>query len=290
MHNLLKWGCGLGVFFYLSTALALDVIDDHQHRIHLSQPAKKIISLAPDLTENLFAINAGNQVIATVAESQFPLAAKSIPRVGSYHGLDLEKILLLHPDLIIAWDQAYTKELDRLNTLGIPVYVTHPRNLEDIAETIKNLGVLTGHENEANKQATHFLAELNKLKKQYQSREAVSVFYQIGDSLYTVNHESWINDIFVICGGRNIFANERAIAFEANLESVIEANPSVIISDDMTTVWKTRWMKWGRISAVQKNRMYNIYPDWVEGATPRLLMGAKAVCEYLDAARNPSSA
>ncbi len=269
---------------------ACDVTDDTGHTLHLSTPAQRIISLAPDITETLFAISAGNHIIGVVQGSDFPEAARKIPLVGSYSGLDLERIASLRPDLIVTWSQAFSRQLAALKMLGIPIYTTSPRRLEDIPHTMKNLGCLAGTFPNAQSVANQYEHRLALLHKRYHRQDELTVFYQIGTySLITINQDSWINQAISLCGGRNIFAQTKWIAPEVSWESVITANPQVILSDANDENWTKRWNAWPTLSAVKQHFLFSVNPDLISRAGPRLLDGVEQICGYLGAVRKQAS-
>ncbi len=280
-------GTIIALFLHASIAHAsCTVTDDSGHQITLEKPAQRIISLAPDLTETLFSIGAGKQIIGVMQGSDYPLAARHITPVGSYTGLDLEKIISLHPDLIVIWGTTFTRQLDVLRKMGIPVYQNEPRRLEDVARTMTHLGCLAGTERSARESAQAYTRGLAKIRAAYSQQKPVTVFYQIGPySLITINKNSWINQALTICGGRNVFADALSIAPEVSWEAVVAAKPEVIISDAVNPDWKQRWQSWHEIPAVSHGFLFAIPPDLMERAGPRLLAGTRYVCSFLQQAR-----
>jgi iron complex transport system substrate-binding protein len=271
----------------MSTTYACDVVDDAGNHLHFSQPAKRIISLAPDLTELLFAAGSGQAIVGVMQGSDYPIAAKKIPVVASYNAINSEVILTLHPDLVVAWEGGSSAaQLQQFKTLGIPVFLSHQRDLTDIPNTLRKLGCLAGTAKIANKAAADFLQRYQDLQQRYSHKKILSVFYQMWPHpLITVNKDSWINQIIVLCGGKNIFANAHGVAPQVNMEAVLALNPEVILSTATAAHWKKVWEVWPQMSAVKKQAVYSIYPDWLERAGPRLLDGALAVCRDMDAAR-----
>lgn len=270
----------------LAPVYACDVTDDTGHVLHLQKPAQRIISLAPDITEILFAIGAGERIVGVVDSSDYPQAARRIQRIGSYTGLDLERIVTLHPDLIVTWGSTFSRQLSALKNWGIPVYTTQPQHLQAIPLTMKNLGCLTGKEQLAQQAAEHFSKRLQALRQRYSQQTPLSVFYQIGPyALITINQNSWIHDVITLCGGRNSFANAKFIAPEISWEAVVVANPQVIISDATHADWRRRWQRWQTIAAVKNHFLFAVPPDLIDRAGPRLLDGAQQICEFLQQAR-----
>lgn len=275
------------LFCSINNTWAFSVTDDQKHVVQLEKPATRIISLAPDITEILFALGAGSQIVGVIAGSDYPLAAKNITLVGSYRGLDLERIVMLHPDLVINWSNNFFKQIAILKTLNIPVYTTAPQKLEDISHSLAVLGILTGKGQAGLAQAAQFNQSLNTLRKQYANAPQYSVFYQLGSyGLLTINKESWINQVITLCHGHNIFAQVRNITPMVSLEAVLNANPQVIITDSKDPNWTENWKKWHKIEAVRNGSLYAIPPEWIDRAGPRLLWGAKRMCEQIQASHS----
>ena len=264
--------------------------DDAGRSVILKQPAQRIISLTPHLTELLFAAGAGAHVVGTVEFSDYPQAARRIERIGDSARLDLERIVALKPDLVVVWrDGNAQRQLDRLLQLGIPVYYNEPRRLPDIARSIEQLGRLAGTE-EAALPATHaFLARLDELRTRYAGRAPVAVFFQIWDRpLMTVNGDHLISDVIRLCGGRNVFAGLKNLTPEISTEAVLAADPEAIVgmrADAGQTGSLDAWKKWPRLQAVARGDLFLVDADLISRDTPRILDGARELCESLAAAR-----
>ena len=166
------------LFFHTGVSLAnIIVTDDLGHKIQLQKPAKRIISLAPHLTELLFSAGAGHDIIGVDAYSNFPPMARHLKRIGNYSGFDLEKIVTLKPDLIVAWASGNSPaQLRILQNLGIPIYFSEPRKITDIPKTIKNFGLLTNNQLQADKVAFGFQKQLAMLEKHYSHQIKISLF------------------------------------------------------------------------------------------------------------------
>jgi iron complex transport system substrate-binding protein len=272
------------IFIVLSIqqVLACEVIDDTGHLVKLAHPAQRIISLAPDLTEIVFAAGAGDKIIGVVKGSDYPFDTKKIPIVATYNNIELEKILILHPDLIIAWSE--TSYLSQLKKLGIPVYLSHQRKLTDIANTLEKIGCLAATEEYADAAAKKYLERYHALQKKYAHQLTVTVFYQIWPKpLMTITKNSWINEVISLCGGKNIFADLRGVAPEVNIEAVIAANPDVIIGtrsadDPLARDPLKQWQQWPQLAAVQNKHLVTINPNLIERASPRILEGVEEMC------------
>ncbi len=276
----------IGIIAFCSQAIACDVGDDTGNALHLAHPAKRLIVLAPDLVENVFVIGAGHSIVGVVQGSDYPKAALAIPVVGSYSGVDLERIVAMHPDLIIAWKYAFARQLAALRRLGIPVYVAAPKQLNDVPALMRKLGCLTGHEQAANTAAAQFETSLQQIKKSVKYKQAPTVFFQIDHHLLmTINKDSWINQVIALCGGKNLYADAKVITPEIAREALVLANPEVIMNISDDDQWKSEWQKWTDITAVKNRALYSIRPDFISRAGPRLIEGVRQVCRSIQAGR-----
>lgn len=280
---------------WLATARAeISAIDDANHTLRLARPAQRILSLSPHATELLFAAGAGDRVIAVVEYSDFPVAAKSLPRVGSYSALDLERIARLKPDIAIAWGSGNPPgQVAQLARLGIPVFVSEPKRLEDIPATLRRLGQLA-QTAAAEKAASSFENRLSALRSRYSGLRSIGVFYEIWNQpLMTVGGNHVISAAIALCGGRNLFAQLTQPAEAVELEAVLRANPEVIVASGMGEQrpdWLDHWRRWPQMAAVKHGNLFFIPPDLLQRHTPRLLDGAEQLCVALDTVRQRTAA
>jgi len=256
----------------------------------LKNPAVRIVSLAPHITEVVFAAGAGEQLVGAVSYSDYPEAAKDIPRVGSYDSVSLETLVALGPDLILAWRSGNGDEVvKRLESLGLTVYVDEPKTLEDVAQSLRVVGQLTGNDDTANAAAQDFMDALLRLRETYSERETIGVYYQIWDEpLLTLNGDHLISDVVRLCGGSNVFADAITLVSRISVESVIRADPQVIIASGMDQArpqWLDAWRQWDSMQAVQNKQLYFVPPDLLQRHTPRIIQGAEILCRQLQQAR-----
>lgn len=251
-------------------------------------PARRIVSLAPHLTELAFTAGAGDRIIATIEYSDHPQAARKIPRIGDAFRVDLERLLALKPDAVFVWDSGTPVQLiERIRSLKLRVIPFQTHRLDEVATTLRSIGAIAGTSAIANAEADRFEREIAALRARYQGRPAVRVFIQINDQpLYTVNDRQIMSEIVELCGGRNVFADLNELAPAIGVEAVIEANPQVIISTDDTVPDAAEvWGKWKHIDAVRTHNVYTLPSDDIARATTRLSVGAREVCSTLDGAR-----
>ncbi|MEN3811494.1 cobalamin-binding protein, partial [Chromobacterium piscinae] len=186
-----------------------EVEDGAGKTVALERPAARIVSLVPHATELLFAAGAGGKVVATVDYSDHPEAAKKLPRVGGFTGFSLEAVLRQKPDLVVAWQDGGTpRELDRLRRMGVPVFISHPLQPDDVAQEIVKLGKLAGTDAAASQAAAAYRQRLAALRQRYGGRAPVRVFYQLSQTpIFTVSGKSYIDALIRVCGGVNVFAD-----------------------------------------------------------------------------------
>ena len=284
-------------FFYISllvfsTVLRAEVsVKDYRGtEIHLMQPAQRVIGMSPHVVENIYSAGAAQRLIAVMSYSNFPEAALQLPVVGDYNRTNYELITELKPDLIVVWNSGrYLDVVKKLRSLGFQVYVDEPHKLEDVARSIRDMGKLMGTEEISVAAAEQYMQRLVKMRKQYSQRSVMSVLYQVQmNPLQTLNGDHIISDVIDLCGGQNIFANEKALSPKINIEAVIANNPEVIIGGGLAaeqSEWLAAWKHWPVIEAVKQQQVYAITPDIISRHTVRLLDGAHLMCEYLDKAR-----
>lgn len=271
-------------------AAAIQATDDRGKQVVLAAPAMRIVALAPHVTELVFAAGAGDKLVGATAYSDYPAAAKNIPQVGDYAKIDLEKVALLKPDLVIAWQSGnHPGDIEKLERLGIPVYVTEPRQLEDIPRLLSAIGVLAGSGAKSEMAAISFNQELAALRQRYSGRRLVSVFFEIWHApLMTLSGKHMISHVIELCGGRNIFAQASMLAPTVAVENVLTANPEVIIASGAIYTHAElmqMWQSHPQLTAVQKRQIFLVNPDIIQRTTPRILQGAQLICRQLEQAR-----
>lgn len=270
--------------FVQSANARIRVVDDAGQTLVFAAPVKRIVSAAPHITELLFAAGAGDKIVGTVRFSDFPESAKAIPLIGDSNGLDLERIVALEPDVIIAWlSGGGTLQLQRLRTLGIPIYLSEPRTFGDISSSLIRFGQLTGSEAAARAVAQSFSARIESLRDRYARLRPVSVFYQAWTRpLITISGEHLISDVIRLCGGINVFAALQALTAVVGAESVLAAHPdAVVTTDDEEPAAREFWDRFKSVDA----KLIVLDGDTIARHTPRIADGASALCEQLEAVR-----
>src|SRR5262245_12864375 len=273
-----------------SAFAGVSAVDSEGRRIQLEQPARRIVSLAPHVTEQLFAAGAGERLVAVSEYSDYPEAAKRLPRVASSSGVDLERLLALNPDLVVAWRLETTSAaLARLEALGLPVFYSEPRRLAQIPGSIEALGELAGTAGTARALADSLRKQLSDLKAQYGSRRTVSVFYQISERpLMSLGGRQFVSDAIELCGGRNVFADSALMAPQVNIEAVLVADPEAIITaapDPSDRSWQAFWRRFPGLQAVRSGNLYAVPMSEMHRHGPRAIGATAVLCRHIDDAR-----
>ncbi|MFK7976138.1 MAG: cobalamin-binding protein [Halioglobus sp.] len=295
-----KWLCLFTATFFVASAFSesrfetdhkIEVEDATGAVVTLKAPARRVISLAPHITETVYAAGAGDALVGVVSYSDYPAAAQALPRVGSHDSISYESLIALNPDLVLAWGSGNGREtIDRLRNLGLTVFVEEPRSLEDVAHSLRVFGQLMGASTKAERAAAGFQEKLNGLRDRFSHQAPISVYYQIWDEpLLTLNGDHLISDVVSLCGGSNVFSDAIALVTRISVEAVIRANPQVIIASGMDKArpeWLDDWRRWSDMTAVANDQLYFVPPDVLQRHTPRIIEGATSVCEHLRVARS----
>ncbi|HET8800005.1 MAG TPA: cobalamin-binding protein [Marinobacter sp.] len=279
----------LSLWPILVSAQPLCARDALEREVCLDGAARRIVSLSPGATELLFSASAGNRVVAVSAWSDFPPEAMELPQVGDANRLDLEAIVSLAPDLVVAWvDGNSRSQLERLSDLGIPVFWLAPRTFGDIARAVEDLALLTGQPAVGKARAESFREGVARLEARYAGAPPVRVFYQIWDRpLMTVNREELISKAIALCGGINVFGELPRLVPRISTEAVLAANPEAIITAGQSgnSQWLEGWKQFPELTAVAAGNLFLEPPDLLARPTLRMLDGTRHLCQTLEQAR-----
>ncbi len=266
----------------------LSACPDARQEAALSGHHERVVTLAPNLTELVYAVGAGDTLVGVSAWSDYPAAARDLPVIGDAFTLDQERLALLAPDLMLAWESgtpAHT--IDELTQRGFNVAVVRTRGLADIAAAMRRIGALTGRSRPADAAANAFLEQLEALREAHVDAEPIDVFYQVsGRPLYTINSEHYVSELIDICGGNNIFSDLDSLAPAVAVEAVIDRNPEVLLATtDEGEDALAQWRRWPQIAAVLYGNQFLLPADELARATPRLVAAGGAMCLALQQAR-----
>lgn len=248
--------------------------------------AKRIVALAPHVVENLFAIGAGDLIVGTVDYADYPDAANAIPRIGGYNGIQLEKLLALKPDLVIAWQTGSKKiDLTKVEKLGIKVVYSDAKDINKVADELRLFGQLTGKIQEGEHAASAFMAQFEEIKTRYATGNSLKVFYQLWpDPMMTVSKNTWIHQLLSVCGVENVFAKGSTDYPQISIENVIKASPHVIVLPTEKTkkqIQMVDWQKWPEIPAVANQQFIEVNADLLHRYSTRVLQGVSDMCDKM---------
>ena len=250
---------------------------------------QRIIALAPHITEMLYAIGAGDSLVGVSDYSDYPPEASTLPSVASYASINLETVLALKPDLVIAWRSGNPQaDIQRLQQFGIKVAFSDPLTLDDITSELRMMGQLTGLQAQADAEAARFASQLQQLRATYQHKAPLTVFFAMGTApLSTVANKAWPQQILALCGANNPFARAKGDYPQVGIEQVIQAQPDVIIQPVAEKVLAdfSYWRPFSALPAVKKNQYLSVNADFIYRTTPRTLLGITQLCQGVDAYR-----
>lgn len=244
---------------------------------------QRIISLSPANTELAYAAGLGDSLIAVSAFSDYPAEATKLEQVADWQGLNLERIIALKPDLILAWRGGNPQRpLDQIAALGIPVIYFDPNSIVDIIKAIDILAEYSPQPNMAAQSIKQLETQLAELKMNYQDKnqKPKAVFIQIGTQpLFTVGGDTLQNEVVSLCGGRNIFAESKIPWPQVSREQVLIRKPAVIIvggEGDERKVINQYWQPQLAVPVIQLNT------DLFHRPGPRILLAAEQLCKQLN--------
>jgi iron complex transport system substrate-binding protein len=270
-------------------AHAVTVKDDAGNSVTLAKPAQRIISMAPHITELLFAAGGGDRVAGVMNYSDYPEAAKRLPPVGSDAQIDMERVLALRPDLLVVWKTGNTaRQLEQLKSLGIPIFYSDPQKLDQVATSLTRLGQLMGTEALAQSAAQDYRQKIARLSSTYARRPTVRVFYQIWEKpIFTLNGDHIASDAMRVCGGQNVFAALKVPAPTVSTEAVLQANPEAIVGGEKHDAESgiNIWKQYQGMEAVRRGNLFMLDSELLVRATPRIADGVAVLCEKLETAR-----
>jgi iron complex transport system substrate-binding protein len=272
----------------VSYAATLKLKDEVGREVTFSFPPKRIVSLAPNITEILFSLGLDEEVVGISIHCNYPEKVKSRPRVGSYISIDLEKIVSLKPDLIIATGAGNTKEMvDRLERLGFPTFVIFPKRFDDVIQSIRHVGQLVSKEKEALSMTESMSKRKGKILELTRGLSRPKVFLQIGESpIVTVGKGSFADDLIRLAGGENVAGNDREMYPRLGMEEILKRSPEVILISSMKPGGDyeralREWERWKTIPAVKQGRIHLIDSDLIDRPSPRIIDGLEEMARWI---------
>jgi cobalamin transport system substrate-binding protein len=266
------------VFFYSSISDAREVTDEIGRKVNIQQFPRRIISLAPGITETLYALNLDDNIAGVTTFCDWPATARTKPRIGGFTNPSIEKIVSLKPDLILATADGNRRDtVQQLERIGLPVYVTNPSDTTGILKSILHIGEITNRENIAKVLVKQLQKRLNNVAMQIRHKNKPHVFFQIGlEPVISAGRGTLINEVIERAGGINVAGGDTARYPRYSMEGIVAGMPDVILfapmSEDKEFIAAKRfWKKLGTIPAVKNENIYPINTDLISRASPRIV-------------------
>ena len=264
--------------------------DDTGQRVTLPHAPLRIVSLAPGATEMLFAAGAGERLVATVNFSNEPAAARRVPRIGDVTVIDMERLIALHPDVVVAWPGGGNPaQLERISQLGIPIYRQQVNRLADLPASLRRLGTLGANPASARQAADALQNELARLAREYGRGNGThpTVLLEVWNRpIYTVGGTHLMSDALALCGARNVFGDLRELGPVIDTEAVIARNPDIIVAaapPGEGASWLAEWRRFGSLAAVRNGRLIPFEDQRLSRLGPSVVPATEALCKALAA-------
>jgi iron complex transport system substrate-binding protein len=264
------------------------LIDGIGRKVKIPHSAKRIVSLAPSITEILFALGLNEEIVGVTSFCDYPEAALAKPKIGGFVNPSIEKIISLKPDLIMGTrDGNRLETIHRLNDLGFSVYVVNPKGFDGVIKTIQNIGEIVARKDESKRIIKNTMTRKENIVRLTQSLPKPKVFFQIGNApIITVGRGSLGDDLISLAGGKSISEDELVTYPLYSIETILSKAPEIIIMSSMESKkdysnlikW---WQNWKSIPAVKESAIYVIDSDLVDRPTPRMLEGLEALAKMI---------
>ena len=252
----------------------LVIQDQFGRAVRLNSPPQRIVSGSPGNTELLFALGLGERVIGVTDWCDYPPAVKGKPRIGNIAPLNIEKVLSLRPDLVLACNLNGKEPVENLTELGVPTFALNPVSFSAIIEAIRLVGQITGQEQQAAELATAFISTIEQVKRKGQAtEERMKVLVAIGDNLqdlWTAGSGTFLDEVVTLCGGENIAAGLGFSWARLGMEYILKMNPDLILTELEPQVFlEDPFYK--ELTAGRKRQIYQIDVDVFSRPGPRLI-------------------
>jgi len=261
------------------------IVDDLGRLVAINGTPQRIISLAPSNTEILFALSLGDKVVGVTDLCNYPPEALNKTKVGGYYGPDIEKIIALQPDLILATDFHRFELIPTLEEQGFTVFAVAPQTLDDVLKSIQKVGKVTGKEEEATELVNDMQSKIEEIQELTQGLgERPQLFYVTWHNpIWTVGRNTWIDDLIWIAGGNNTFSQYFESGAMVEIEWVLFCNPEVIITSSWPDVyeWAMNSTELEVTAARQSGRIYQSNDDLVQRPGPRLVKGLEWFAHFI---------
>jgi iron complex transport system substrate-binding protein len=280
----------LGFALAAQAALANSCVQDDLKQPVCVKQTQRLVVLAPHLTEIVDFVGGMSKVIAVDGSSNFPESVNTLPKLGNPWMLGAESILARKPDLVLVWQSGISMDVVALlRKAGVPVFVSEPRSIEQVASTMHRVAKLLGTDTASQPGIAGWVKQFDDLRAKFAAKTKVPIFYQVWNQpLMTLGGQHVVSEVIQVCGGQNVFASLPSLAAQVSVESVLRREPAVLLNsgsalDHLNFV--QQWSAWPNVPAVQNKDVYTIPNDILVRNGPRLIQAARLVCDYIDTAR-----
>ncbi len=260
------------------------IVDGEGSEIDIEKPAEKIISLAPSMTETIFALGAGDRLVGVTSYCNYPEEAQEIDQIGDFEGPNLERVIEKSPDAVVALSMG-EDERSKLEDAGIKVFLQDPQNLDEVLDNIKNIGIILGLQEEAETLTSNMVSKKESIKEKVGNFESKKVFYEVwSEPLMTAGPGSILHELINLSNGENIAYDAKSIYPEYSLELLIDRNPEVYLTadDGFKTVEDIKNRSgYENITAIKENNIYMLHPDIVSRTGPRIIDGLEMIAQAI---------
>jgi len=275
----------LSAMLYSAECISAEIFTDGIGRkIELPKKPERIVSLAPNITEILFALQLGQKIVGVTDFCDYPEEARHKPKVGWLISPGIEKIISLQPDIVFATTEGNKPEIiDELERMNIKTYVLNPHNLNDVLSDITEIGNVTGQRRIARELVGSLTRRINAVKKKALEGRQKRVIYLVSTNpIISAGPGSFIHDLIITAGGINVLSDSPIRYPRIDMEEIILKDPEVIIAPDDLTEQIHEWKKrWSGISAIRNGAVYPVNPDIVSRPGPRIVDGLEMIYEYI---------
>lgn len=268
---------GILTFIFTGRSIAGTVTDETGRLVTISDTPQRIVSLAPGITETLYALGLDEKIVGVTTFCDWPAAARKKTKIGGFTNPSIEKIVSLKPDLILATADGNRKDtVQQLEKLGLPVYVTNPADTDSVLKSILHIGEITGQEKDAGILVEKLQKRLDRIAAQIRHKKRPRVFFQIGlEPIVTAGRGTLINEVIERSGGINVAGRDIANYPRYSAEGIIGASPDIIVfapmvNDKTFVAVKRFWKKFRKVPAVKNNKIYPIDANLINRASPRI--------------------
>lgn len=262
----------------------VNITDGYGREIELEKPAEKIISLAPSMTETIFALGAGDRLVGVTTYCNYPEEAKEIDQVGDFEGPNLESVIEKNPDVVVALAMG-DDEKSKLEDAGITVFLQDPQNLDEVFDNIKKIGTILGLQEEAESLTSNMISKKDSIVETVSNYDSKKVFYEVwSEPLMTAGPGSILDEMINLSNGENIAYDAESLYPEYSLELLIERNPEVYLTadDGFKTVEDIKNREgYENITAIKENNIYMLHPDIVSRTGPRIIEGLEMIAQAI---------